>query len=52
MAKLDMVDAIDEYFQYLLVERGLTKATLEDYRSDLKMFFQFFLNHTISSLSH
>lgn len=42
MAKLDMQDAIDEYFQYLLVERGLTKATLEDYRSDLKMFFQYF----------
>lgn len=42
MAKLDIADAIENYFQYLYVERGLTSATVEDYRSDLKMFFQYF----------
>ena len=39
---LPLQDALDDYFQYLLVERGLTKATIEDYGSDLKLFFQFF----------
>lgn len=42
MAKLEIKDAIEDYFQFLLAERGLSKATIEDYRSDLKMFFSYF----------
>ena len=40
---MDIADAIENYFQYLVVERGLTKATLSDYGSDLKLFFQYFI---------
>lgn len=39
---MEINDAIDLYIQYLLVEKGLSKATIESYRSDLTLFFNFF----------
>lgn len=46
MTNLPMEDAVENYFQYLLAERGLSKATVEDYRSDLKVFFTHFPDKT------
>ena len=42
MTDLPIQDAIDNYFQYLLVERGLSRVSVEDYRSDLKRFLEYF----------
>ncbi len=42
--ELPIVDAIEDYFQYLLVERGLTKVTVENYKDDLKLFLTYFPN--------
>lgn len=35
-------DAIDLFFQYLLVEKGDEKQTIVNYKEDLKLFFQVF----------
>ena len=42
MVDLEIEDAIENYFQYLLVERGLSRVSVENYRSDLKMFLGYF----------
>ena len=39
---MEIVDAIDLYNQYLLVERGLSKQTVKNYLDDLKLFFNLF----------
>ena len=39
---MEIVDAIDLYNQYLLVEKGLSINTSESYLDDLKRFFMFF----------
>ena len=39
---MDISDAIELYQQYLLVEKGLSKQTVENYTNDLKQFFLFF----------
>ena len=39
---MDIKDAIDSYAQYLLVEKGLSKTTLESYKEDLDQFFLFY----------
>lgn len=39
---MEIADAIDLYFQYLSVERGVSKTTLADYFEDLKVFFEDF----------
>ncbi|MCR5349321.1 MAG: tyrosine recombinase [Bacilli bacterium] len=44
MPELSIEDAIENYFQYLLAERGLSRVSLEDYRSDLKKFLLYFPN--------
>ncbi|MEO6206927.1 MAG: site-specific tyrosine recombinase XerD [Candidatus Limnocylindrales bacterium] len=40
MAAADLQDAIDEYLDYLHVERGLAPATLRAYRGDLQDFLR------------
>lgn len=35
-------DAIDMFFQYLIVEKGVSKQTIEAYKHDLNQFFQVF----------
>jgi integrase/recombinase XerD len=32
---------IDKFLQYLIVEKGLSKATIESYSTDLKVYFEF-----------
>ena len=39
-------DAIENFFQYLLFEKGSTKATVNSYKDDLKQFFLTFPNKT------
>ena len=39
---MEIKDAIELYSQYLLVEKGLSKATLISYQADLKLFFDFY----------
>ena len=39
---MEISDAIEMFQQYLLVEKGLSKATIESYTDDLKQFFIFF----------
>ena len=46
MTVLPIEDAIENFFQYLYVERGLSKATVEDYKSDLKVFLHHFPDKT------
>lgn len=36
---MDISDAIDLYFQHLVVEKGVEKSTVSNYAEDLKMFF-------------
>lgn len=36
---MDINDAIDSYFQYLVVEKGVEKSTVFNYADDLKQFF-------------
>ncbi len=38
---MEIIDAVDLYQQYLLVEKGLSRQTVSSYVEDLKMFFQF-----------
>lgn len=42
MKTLPIEDAIDEYFQYLAVERGLSRRTLDEYAGDFKRFLSYF----------
>ena len=39
---MDNVDAIERYFQFLVVERGVSKQTIDNYREDLEIFFRHF----------
>ena len=38
---MEIIDAVDLYQQYLLVEKGLSKQTVISYIDDLKQFFEF-----------
>ncbi len=40
MKEIDISDAIDLFFQHLIVEKSVEKTTIEDYEEDLKMFFK------------
>lgn len=46
MTVLPIEDAIENYFQYLLAERGLSRTTVEDYRNDLRAFLECFPEKT------
>lgn len=39
---MEIVDAIDNYFQYLRVEKNLSTTTIDSYAYDLKIFFNIF----------
>ena len=39
---MELSDAIESYFQYLLVEKGVEKKTIENYREDLQIFLKDF----------
>ena len=39
---MDIIDSLDMYRQYLLVEKGLSKNTWTSYLNDLKTFFSHF----------
>ena len=39
---MEIVDAIDNYLQYLRATRGLAQKTIEDYAEDLKIFLRLF----------
>lgn len=41
---MEIKDAIDLYRQYLIVEKGLSNATVNSYMNDLKKFFEFYKN--------
>ena len=41
---MEISDAIDLFNQYLIVEKGLSQATVSSYMNDLKQFFLFFKN--------
>lgn len=41
---MEIIDAVEAYQQYLLVEKGLSKQTVASYIEDLKQFFQFLPN--------
>lgn len=38
---MDINDAKSLFMQYLIVEKGLSNATISSYKEDLKSFFQF-----------
>ena len=38
---MEIIDAVEAYQQYLLVEKGLSRQTVVSYIEDLKQFFQF-----------
>lgn len=40
MATIDISDAIELFFQYLIVEKSVEKTTISNYAEDLKMFFK------------
>ena len=42
MIDLPLEDAIGNYFQYLLAERGLSQETVENYRTDIRLFLSYF----------
>ena len=39
---MELTDALSNYIQYLLVEKGLSKKTIEAYKDDLLIFFDYF----------
>lgn len=41
---MEIIDSLDLFRQYLLVEKGLSNSTLKSYFSDLKTFFTHFQN--------
>jgi integrase/recombinase XerD len=42
---------VDRYINYLLVEKGLAKATIESYSGDLAKFLKFLASHEIQQIS-
>ena len=42
---LELVDAVEMYQQYLLVEKGLSRQTVKNYLDDLKLFFALFSDY-------
>ncbi len=40
MKEIEISDAIDLFFQSLIVEKGVQKATIDNYREDLKIFLK------------
>ena len=42
---MELVDAVDNFQQYLLVEKGLSRQTVKNYLDDLKQFFIFFKDY-------
>ena len=42
---MELIDAIDLFQQYLLVEKGLSKQTVKNYLDDLKQFFLLFKDY-------
>ena len=49
MKEIDISDAIDLFFQYLIVEKSVEKATIENYAEDLKMFFKMLPDAKVTS---
>lgn len=39
---MEINDAVNQFAQYLLVEKGLSKKTVDAYLTDLKLFFEYF----------
>lgn len=39
---MEIVDAIDNYLQFLLVERGLSSQTITSYKEDIRCFLNYF----------
>ena len=39
---MEIADAIERFFQHLLVERGVSNQTIADYREDLEIFIKDF----------
>lgn len=39
---MKLIDAIESFTQYLLVEKGLSVQTVKSYQEDLKIFFRYF----------
>ena len=39
---MEIIDAIDNYHQYILVEKGLSPQTWDSYLEDLQAFFNYF----------
>ena len=39
---MNINDAIEQFFQFSLIEKGLQKTTIEGYREDFKCFFRYF----------
>ena len=42
---------VDRYINYLLVEKGLARATIESYSADLNKFVKFLATHKIGNIS-
>jgi len=43
---MNINDAVENFFQYSLIEKGLSKTTLLDYKEDLKCFLKYFPDKT------
>ena len=39
---MEIRDAVSLFLQHLQVEKGVSKATIENYKEDLKLFFDYF----------
>ena len=49
---MDISDAIEQFQQYLIAEKGLSIQTVKSYSTDLKLFFQYFYTKkTVDDLS-
>ncbi len=46
---MKLVDALDLYTQYLLVEKGLTPTTVKNYQDDINQFFSMINNEVAST---
>jgi integrase/recombinase XerD len=42
---------VDRYINYLLVEKGLARATIESYSADLNKFIKFLATHKVDNIS-
>ena len=49
MASMD--ELADRYFNYLVVEKGLSKETVESYNRDLLHYFRFLKSHSIQDIT-